>query len=258
MLWDPNTGDVGLTLQGVGVEFSVPGAVSFKGSVSMTQPAPGITRFDGEIDLNLIALSMEIDAQLVVGYDADADSAFFAVYLAIELPAGIPLWATGLGLYGMAGLFAYHMEPDRAPDEAWYDIPPADDWYAHAGGVAQLPKWRNQADALAIGAGVTIGTEAGQRVHLRRPACCSTIVFPGPILLHRRAVRTCSRNALFAQRRTDVPHAGRPRLPRRPVPRRPLTPLHIRRRRSAHQDRRQRRGVLLADRPVGVAPLSRH
>jgi hypothetical protein len=170
-------------LQGVGVEFMVPGAVSFKGSVSMTQPAPGVTRFDGEIDLNLIAISMEIDAQIVIGYDANVDSAFFAVYLAIELPAGIPLWATGLGLYGMAGLFAYKMEPRRAPDQAWYDIPPSQDWYHEAPvGVAQLTKWRNQADALAIGAGVTIGTEADNGFTFAARVLL-TIVFPGPILL---------------------------------------------------------------------------
>ena len=38
---------------------------------------------------------------------------FFAIYLAVELPAGIPALGTGLALYGMAGLFALEMEPDK-------------------------------------------------------------------------------------------------------------------------------------------------
>src|SRR5690606_12877420 len=68
--WDPeDPADWSLTLSGVGVEFEVPGAVYFKGYVAMTEPAPGVTRFDGQITLDITAIGLQIEAQLVVGYD---------------------------------------------------------------------------------------------------------------------------------------------------------------------------------------------
>jgi hypothetical protein len=73
----------------------VPGTVYFKGYVAMTEPAPGVTRFDGQITLDIIAIDLQIDAQLVVGYDRVNDHAFFAIYIGVELPAGIPLAVCG-------------------------------------------------------------------------------------------------------------------------------------------------------------------
>jgi hypothetical protein len=181
--WDPATGDVSLTLDGVGVEFEVPGTVRFSGYVAMTQPAPGVTRFDGQISLSLISVGLEIEAQLVVGYDENVDSAFFAIYLGVELPAGIPLWSTGLGLFGLAGLFALNMEPNRTPEQAWYAIQPAPSWYhaAPSVGVADLRKWRNQDGSLALGGGVTIGTVADNGFTFAGRFLLG-IILPGPIL----------------------------------------------------------------------------
>jgi hypothetical protein len=182
VLWNPAGGAPALTLSGVGVEFEVPGAVHFKGAVAMTEPSPGVTRFDGAITLKLIALELEVEAQLVVGYDRPKDYAFFAIHLGVELPAGIPLWSTGLGLYGAAGLFALQMEPDKRPVEAWYAIQPAPSWY-HRGrvGVTDLTKWRNAKGALALGAGVTIGTVADNGFTFAGRFLLG-ISFPGPVL----------------------------------------------------------------------------
>lgn len=184
--WSPGAApQPSLTLEGVGVEFSVPGAVSFKGYVSMREPQPGVVRFDGDIELKLEAIGLTIDGQLVVGFDRPNDYTFFAVYVGVELPAGIPLGPSGLGLYGMAGLFALNMEPGRAPDEPWYGVQPGPSWFHRnppAVGVAELRKWTNAAGSLALGAGVTIGTVydngftfAGRMLLV--------LVFPGPILL---------------------------------------------------------------------------
>jgi hypothetical protein len=186
--WDPESGDVSLTLSGIGVEFEVPGTVYFKGYVAMTEPAPGVTRFDGQITLDIIAINLQIEAQLVVGYDKVNDYAFFAIYIGVELPAGIPLGQTGLGLFGLAGLFALQMEPNRRPDPAqpelpWYGIQPGPSWY-HAPptvGVAELRKWGNVKGSLALGAGVTIGT-VSDNGYLFAGKFLLGIIFPGPIL----------------------------------------------------------------------------
>lgn len=185
-----------LTLNGVDVEFEVPGVVRFKGAVSysgpITEAIPSlngtetIDRFDGSISLKLIALDLDIDAAFVVGSakGVRGNYNFFAIYLGAELPAGIPLWNTGLGLYGAAGLFALRMEPNRRPDEKWYGIGPADGWYKRDEiGVTNLKKkWDPNPQALALGAAVTIGTVADNGFTFAGRALL-VIVLPGPIIL---------------------------------------------------------------------------
>ena len=177
-----------ITLNGVGVEFEIPEVLKFKGAVSyrdLTITGPNgpeqVHRFDGDIKLSLISLDLEISATLVVGTSTDAGGTytFFAIYLGVELPAGIPLFATGLGLYGMAGLFALQMEPDKHPDEEWFA-----GWYHRPTiGVVDLKKkWINRRDSLALGAGVTIGTLADNGYTFAGKFLL-VIVFPGPILL---------------------------------------------------------------------------
>ena len=162
-----------LTFNGVGVEFEVPNVVKFKGAVAYREPyeiaVPGFTqkelikRFDGDIKLKLVALDMEIDATLVIGSASGprGDYTFFAIYLGVELPAGIPLFSTGLALYGMAGLFATQMEPKKGEAEGWYENPDGSDgWYRRPDvGVTDLTKkWDPNLGSLAFGVGATIGT----------------------------------------------------------------------------------------------------
>ena len=153
----------------------------FKGAIAYRELS-GAHRLDGRIRLQLIALDLEIDAELVVG--RKDGNPYFAIYLGVELPAGIPLFATGLALYGMAGLYADQMEPDRAPEQAWYSLEPGSSWY-HAGaepGVADLTKWTYRASSMALGAGVTIGT-AADNGYAFNGRLLFVVVFPGPIIL---------------------------------------------------------------------------
>ncbi|MDP8930509.1 MAG: hypothetical protein M3O70_18555, partial [Actinomycetota bacterium] len=93
-----------LSLNGVGVEFAAPnvlrfkGAVSYRGATTVQTPvgAEIVQRFDGAIKLDLISLGMQLDATLVVGAVTGARGRynFFAVHVATELPAGIPLFST--------------------------------------------------------------------------------------------------------------------------------------------------------------------
>ena len=171
-----------VSLDGVGVEFEVPEVLRFKGAIAYRELPGGIHRFDGAIKLELVCIDLEIDATLVIG--SAPGYTFFAIYLGVELPAGIPLGSTGLGLYGMAGLFAYQMEPDRHPDEKWYGIGPNEGWYKRDTiGVTDLKaKWRPEAGSLALGAGVTIGTVSDNGFTFAGKVLL-VIVFPGPIIM---------------------------------------------------------------------------
>ena len=173
---------VRLSLDGVGVEFEVPEVLRFKGAISYRELPGDIHRFDGAISLDLMSIGLEIDAALVIG--SAPGYTFFAIHIGVELPVGIPLGATGLGLFGMAGLFAYQMEPDRHPEEQWYGVGPADGWYKRGTiGVTDLKaKWRPQAGSLALGAGVTLGTVSDNGFTFAGKVLL-VIVFPGPIIM---------------------------------------------------------------------------
>ncbi len=179
-----------ISFNGVGVEFEVPGTLRFKGEVAyrqLTDGAETINRFDGAIKLELLTLNLTIDAILVVGTATDpvqGSYTFFAIYLGVDLPAGIPLWSTGVALYGMAGLFALQMEPDKREDEPWYGLAPNEGWYKRPEiGVTDLiRKWENERGSLAFGAGITLGTVPDNGFTFSGRLLL-VIVFPGPIVL---------------------------------------------------------------------------
>jgi hypothetical protein len=175
-----------ITLEGVGVEFASPDVLRFKGHVAYQEidvaGGGSVHRFVGDIKLKLIALKLDIDAKLIVGSASGGPQGnynFFAIYLNAELPTGIPLGSTPLALYGMAGLFALQMEPDKKTSEEWYE-----GWYKRPSiGVSDLEKkWINRRGTLALGGGVTIGTNSDEGFTFAAKALL-VIVFPGPIIL---------------------------------------------------------------------------
>lgn len=177
---DGNAIDTELTFNGVGVELDVPDVLHFKGAVSYDAD---IDQFAGDIELDLISLDLEVDGTLVFG-QLDGDN-YMALYLATELPSGIPLWSTGLALYGMAGLFALDMEPNKLASEGWYENPDGSDgWYKRTPtGITDLVnKWEFSQDSLALGAGITIGTVSDNGYAFSGKTLLA-IVFPGPVLL---------------------------------------------------------------------------
>ena len=167
-----------VTLDGVSVQLDVPDVVRFDGRVAYKElevDGQTVHRFDGAIKLELLAIDMTVDGQLVVG--RAGGQTFLAIDCGFELPAGIPLFSTGLALYGMEGLFALGMEPDRHDEEPWYD------WYKRAPiGATKLEKWTNRAGSLAFGAGVTVGTAADNGYTFASKATFA-IIFPGPVIV---------------------------------------------------------------------------
>ncbi len=173
----------GVRFDGIGIEFEVEDVMHFDGKLAYVEDGSE-HRFEGAIDLNLISLGMQLDAQLVIGRK-DGYS-YMAIYVGAELPAGIPLFTTGLSLYGMAGLYAKNMEPGKTDAQQWYSASANsnDSWY-HSGdkqGVADLSKWEARRGSMAFGAGVTIGTTSDNGYAFNGKLLL-VILLPGPVIL---------------------------------------------------------------------------
>ncbi|MCI0687295.1 MAG: hypothetical protein L0Y54_08675 [Sporichthyaceae bacterium] len=188
--YDDNS--VRVSLDGVGVELEIPGTLRFVGKVAYRELPGPVHRFDGDIALDLLALDLQIDGKIVIGSASDEQGGtytFFALYVGVELPAGIPLFSTGLGLYGIAGLIAIDMAPNKSrpphEGEQWYENPDGSPgWYKRPQvGVTDLAtKWDPEPGAFALGGGVTIGTLADNGFIFNGKVLL-VISLPGPIIL---------------------------------------------------------------------------
>jgi hypothetical protein len=190
VIWDP--ADPGalpqIALDGLAIDFAVPGALSFSGEVALTDdPQTGEKRFTGALAFGLDVFDIGLDAAITVGrLDTGA---FVFVRLGLDLP--IPVGATGTALYGLEGLLALGMAPTvtdgpwTAPDGLqvaggdWYG------WYKSSPSpfsATDPVKWQPQPGAWAIGAGLSLGTlpDAGFSVNTR---ALLVAVLPGPVLL---------------------------------------------------------------------------
>ncbi|MDP9442766.1 MAG: hypothetical protein M3P34_11460, partial [Actinomycetota bacterium] len=176
IFYDPVTNAIDVTLDGVEIAVTVPGAFSFVGYVAFFSDANG-SGFRGNVVLTLTSLGMTVDASIVIGR-TPSGSTFFYLYLGVDLPAGIPLFQTGAAFYGFAGLVAVGMAPDRQGDESWYY-----GWYSREPkGVTDSRKWRPKDDAFAVGAGTTIGTVADNGFSFNTKVLL-ILLLPGPQLL---------------------------------------------------------------------------
>ena len=179
--WYPN-GDTRLTLNGVTVDLEIDGVLKFHGHVAYRELPGGGMRFDGEIELELTAINLKVDARLVVGKMPTGEK-FFAIFVGVELPAGIPVFS-GISIYGMAGLVAIRMAPNKKAAESWFENEDGSPgWYKRdEPGVTDLKKkWDPKSGAKAFGAGLTFGTNDNGFTFSAKALI--VIVFPGPLLL---------------------------------------------------------------------------
>jgi len=146
-----NITNPGVTLEGVSIDFAIPGVLSISGEVDHFQvphamqpsdlvnaglpgyifdfiappgPAPQpngkqVNVFAGAVDLNIeVAEGLEVDANFLVG-NFGGQSVFF-LDVDAELPVGIPLFLD-VGLYGLQGLVATGLEPEPGPQNTWWE-----------------------------------------------------------------------------------------------------------------------------------------
>ncbi len=170
-----------LTLEGVGVDVTIPGVVRFAGKVSLTG-----AEFKGAVLVELPAISFQLEGQFVAGTIPDTNIKTYGLFLQMQLPAGIPLGPTGLAFYGLAGLYAHNREPNKLEGEGWYRSPDLtkDGWFTRApAGVTDLgQKWRPSPGHTGLGAGIIIGTFPDNG-YMFNGRLLLVLVFPGPVIL---------------------------------------------------------------------------
>ena len=169
-----------LSLEGVGVDFEIPGSLSVTGSVSLTGQD-----FAGAVKVTVQPITLTIDGQFVTGTNPTTGSRYFGIFLQGDLPTGIPLGATGLAIYGMAGLYGQGLAPGKKSAEGWYENPDATaGWYKRSPvGITSLhDKWTPTDGAYAFGAGVTLGTYSDNGYEFSG-ALLLVLSFPGPTIL---------------------------------------------------------------------------
>lgn len=163
--FDKSWNYLGLSFDGIGVTFTLPKVLTFKGDLAMKDTPEGKT-FEGNVKVTLLPLDAYVDGQVRFGSTTDKATGktfnYFAIKLDLELSSGIKLFSTGLSLYGLTGLFATNYAPDKTAAEKWFALPDgksAPGWLQKApAGVAELSKWTPKNGTLAFGAGVTVAT----------------------------------------------------------------------------------------------------
>lgn len=193
ILWDPsNLASLRVTVEGVGVNLTIPDTLTFEGYVRfINDPATSTVGFSGDITLSLPTLNFTGAASLLIG--RRGNDPFFYIAVTADLPVGLPLAQTGIAFYGFQGLLGFNVYPDKNPDEHWFE-----DWYLGSAtwasrsgkpgsiGVTQSSKWRPQVPAFAIGLGATLGTfpDNGFSVNGR---VLLVLILPGLLMLEGRA-----------------------------------------------------------------------
>lgn len=176
--WDPAGHlDAEITLQGVGIELTLPGVLNLDGDVAFYNEETQ-SYFQGNAKLDLLPLGIQLDASIKIGRDHQEGYKFVYTYMGVTLPIGIPLWATGAALYGIAGLYGMNVNPS-AQDSDWYG------WYTGQPApydMTNAGKWIGLEDGKALGAGMTVGTlfDVGRVVTVKG---LFALILPGPVIL---------------------------------------------------------------------------
>lgn len=170
-----------LKIGGVSLAFEIEKVLNFDGvayfidEVDPEDPNKRIRGFKGGVDVSLVPLNgAGFDAQFITG-DFAGQFKFFYLFIDVAIPVGIPVLPPALGLYGLAGLFAYNMT---------LDYPALIDYENEASRpeMTDVQNWDPQEGALAFGAGVTVGTLADNGFTARAKVIFA-IMIPGPVIL---------------------------------------------------------------------------
>jgi len=149
-----------IELTALGASVDIPGALTGSGYFQIASDG-----FAGRIDLTIVPIKLRVAASLNVRNIApdppnhDGATAV-AVALEVNFPVAIPLGASGLGIYGLVGLFAMHFQRNEDPDQGSTTV--ALSWLKRAGGdpthVENPALWRPNIDSWAFGIGALLGT----------------------------------------------------------------------------------------------------
>jgi len=161
-----------LKIGGVYLSFEIDKVLTFDGSVYFIDE-PDKKEFRGGVDLNIIPINLIIDAQFITGSTNDYN--YFYIAIGLDLPVGIPLGPPVLGLYGLAGLYGQNMSLDYQKLVNYNSVNDRPD-------LTDVTNWFNKKDAMAFGAGLTVGTLPDVKFYVKAKALF-VILIPGQVLL---------------------------------------------------------------------------
>ena len=161
-----------LTAFGAGV--NIPGALQ----------GHGYAEIGTDWDLTITPVSIRIAATLAVAQISPANggpATGIQVSLEVDFPVAIPLANSGLGIYGLLGLFAMNFERDESIVPATVSAP-ALAWLKATGGDVTNPQfWTPKINTWAFGVGAILGTEGTD--FLLNMKGMVLLELPGPRLL---------------------------------------------------------------------------
>ena len=180
VMWSTAHNPPKLEIGGVSLGFEIEKVLNFDGVayfIDEEDPENSKNRirgFKGGIKVGLIPLNgAGFDAQFIAGDNGQYK--FFYIFIDVAIPVGVPVLPPALGLYGLAGLFAYNMTLDY-PALVNYENE------ASRPKVTDVGNWINQEGAMAFGAGVTVGTLADNGFTAKAKVVFA-IMIPGPVIL---------------------------------------------------------------------------
>jgi hypothetical protein len=166
------------TITALGARVDIPGALSGSGYLQLDP-----TGFAGSLDASLTPLGVRVQAGLAIAQAHDdalnEDVTAVLTTLGVELPVPLPLANSGLGLFGLLGLFAMHFQRKQPPPMT------ALDWFVRQdfadGNATKIDAWNAHAHQWALGLGAVLGTlEGGFIIHAKGMV---VVEAPGPRLL---------------------------------------------------------------------------
>jgi len=152
------------TIIPTGISVNIPGTIVGSGFLDIRDSG-----FTGAIDVTLVPFKLRVQASVGLQHLEDGDRQITAFFLGlgVEFPAPIPLANSGLGIYGLLGLFGMHYKRDEdAPVNP--NLPVALDWFynkakgePHLIAVDGRPTWIAAPDRWSFGVGLVLGTMEG-------------------------------------------------------------------------------------------------
>jgi len=180
VMWNKVTNEPKLKVGGVSLGFEIEKVLTFDGTAFFLDEqdpqdsSKRIRGFKGGVEVSLIPLNgAGFDAQFIAGNRAEYK--FFYIFIDVTTPVGVPVLPPAVGLYGLAGLFAYNMTLDYPALVDYASDEPRPE-------MTDVMNWLDEEGALAFGAGVTVGTLADNGFTAKAKVTFA-IMIPGPVIL---------------------------------------------------------------------------
>ena len=180
LMWNTRTNEPRLQIGGVSLAFEIKKVLTFDGQCFFfdeedpRNPGTNIKGFKGSVKVILVPLNgAGFEAQFIAGKNDEFK--FFYIFIDVALPVGVPILPPTLGLFGVSGLFAQNMTLDYQSLLEYDDV-------ADRPNMTDIDNWYPQKDAMAFGAGVTVGTLADNAFTVEAKVVLA-VLLPGPIIL---------------------------------------------------------------------------